>query len=41
MLRTNNPGLTHENGAIESQHGHLKPAIAQVLDQMFAWDRGD
>ncbi|HTZ36248.1 MAG TPA: IS21 family transposase [Stellaceae bacterium] len=27
----NNPGLAHENGAIESQHGHLKRAIAQAL----------
>ena len=27
----NNPGLAHENGAIESQHGHLKCAIAQAL----------
>jgi hypothetical protein len=27
----NNPGLAHENGAIESQHGHLKHAIAQAL----------
>ncbi len=27
----NNPGVAHENGAIESQHGHLKRAIAQVL----------
>jgi hypothetical protein len=27
----NNPGVAHENGAIESQHGHLKRAIAQAL----------
>ena len=27
----NNPGIVHENGAIESQHGHLKRAIAQAL----------
>ena len=27
----NNPGLAHENGAIESQHGHLKRAIGQAL----------
>jgi len=26
----NNPGLAHENGAIESRHGHLKRAIAQA-----------
>jgi hypothetical protein len=27
----NNRGVAHENGAIESQHGHLKRAIAQAL----------
>jgi hypothetical protein len=27
----NNPGLAHENGAIESAHGHLKQAIADAL----------
>jgi hypothetical protein len=27
----NNPGLAHENGAIESPHGHLKQAIIDVL----------
>jgi len=27
----NNTGVAHENGAIESQHGHLKRAIAQAL----------
>jgi hypothetical protein len=27
----NNPGLAHENGAIESHHGHLKRGIEQVL----------
>jgi hypothetical protein len=27
----NNPGLAHENGAIESAHGHLKAAIADAL----------
>jgi hypothetical protein len=27
----NNPGLAHENGAIESPHGHLKKAIADAL----------
>ena len=27
----NNPGLAHENGAIESQHGHLKRAVGQAL----------
>jgi hypothetical protein len=27
----NNPGLAHENGAIESPHGHLKQAIVDVL----------
>lgn len=27
----NNPGIAHENGAIESAHGHLKAAIADAL----------
>jgi hypothetical protein len=27
----NNPGLPHENGAIEGAHGHLKAAIADAL----------
>jgi hypothetical protein len=27
----NNPGLAHENGAIESPHGHLKQALADAL----------
>ena len=27
----NNPGLAHENGAIESAHGHLKKAIEDAL----------
>jgi hypothetical protein len=27
----NNPGLSHENGAIESPHGHLKRRIKQAL----------
>lgn len=27
----NNPGLAHENGAIESAHGHLKAAIGDAL----------
>jgi hypothetical protein len=27
----NNPGLVHENGAIESAHGHLKGTIADAL----------
>jgi hypothetical protein len=27
----NNPGLAHENGAIESPHGHLKQAVADGL----------
>src|SRR5829696_6400484 len=27
----NNAGITHENGAIESPHGHLKRAIADAL----------
>jgi transposase len=32
MLPTrNNPGVAHENGAIEASHGHLKRAIADAL----------
>ncbi|HUD58195.1 MAG TPA: IS21 family transposase [Acetobacteraceae bacterium] len=27
----NNPGVAHENGAIEASHGHLKQALAQAL----------
>ena len=27
----NNRGVAHENGAIESQHGHLKRVVAQAL----------
>jgi hypothetical protein len=27
----NNPGVAHENGAVESHHGHLKRAVAQAL----------
>jgi hypothetical protein len=27
----NNPGLAHENGTIESHHGHLKRSMEQVL----------
>jgi hypothetical protein len=27
----NNPGVSHENGAIESPHGHLKSDLEQVL----------
>jgi hypothetical protein len=27
----NNPGVAHENGAIEASHGHLKRALAQAL----------
>ena len=27
----NNTGVAHENGAIESQHGHLKRGVAQAL----------
>ncbi len=27
----NNPGLAHENGAIESAHGHLKAAVRDAL----------
>ena len=27
----NNAGIAHENGAIESSHGHLKRAVADAL----------
>lgn len=27
----NNPGVAHENGSIESPHGHLKKAIEDAL----------
>jgi len=27
----NNAGIAHENGAVESQHGHLKRGVAQAL----------
>ena len=27
----NNPGVAHENGAIEASHGHLKTALDQAL----------
>ena len=27
----NNTGMAHENGAIESQHGHLKRTVIQAL----------
>ena len=27
----NNPGVSHENGSIESAHGHLKRALADAL----------
>jgi transposase InsO family protein len=27
----NNPGVSHENGSIESAHGHLKRVLADVL----------
>ena len=27
----NNRGQAHENGAVESRHGHLKTAIEQAL----------
>ena len=41
----NNPGISHENGAIESAHGHLKRAIGHALllrgphdfDNLAAW----
>lgn len=31
IVSRNNPGLAHENGTIESHHGHLKRAIEQAL----------
>jgi hypothetical protein len=27
----NNTGVAHENGAVESQHGHLKRGVTQAL----------
>src|SRR6202790_3032586 len=41
----NNPGVAHENGSIESSHGHLKRALADALllrasrdfDDLAAW----
>jgi len=27
----NNRGVAHENGAIESRHGHVKTRVAQAL----------
>ncbi|QDM25245.1 IS21 family transposase [Tardiphaga sp. vice304] len=41
----NNPGVSHENGSIESAHGHLKRALADALllrasrdfDDLAAW----
>ena len=27
----NNPGVAHENGSVESSHGHLKRALADAL----------
>jgi hypothetical protein len=43
----NNPGIAHENGSIESSHGHLKRALADALllrvsrdfDDLPAWRR--
>ena len=43
----NNPGVAHENGSIESAHGHLKRALADALllrasrdfDDLAAWRR--
>jgi hypothetical protein len=43
----NNPGLSHENGSIESAHGHLKRALEDALllrgsrdfDDLAAWRR--
>jgi hypothetical protein len=31
MPTRNNVGVAHENGAVESQHGHLKRGVAQAL----------
>jgi hypothetical protein len=31
MPTRNNPGVAHENGSIESPHGHLKKAIEDAL----------
>ena len=43
----NNPGVAHENGSIESAHGHLKSALEDALllrgsrdfDDLAAWRR--
>jgi hypothetical protein len=37
----NNPGIAHENGAIESPHGHLKAAIGDALELRGARDFDD
>ena len=31
VITRNNRGVAHENGAIESRHGHIKQRIAQAL----------
>src|SRR3974377_1918885 len=31
MPSRNNPGVAHENGSIESSHGHLKSALGDEL----------
>ena len=31
MPTRNNPGVAHENGSIESSHGHLKKALEDAL----------
>ena len=33
----NNPGVSHENGSIESAHGHLKRALADALLLRASW----
>jgi hypothetical protein len=37
----NNPGIAHENGSIESPHGHLKKAICDALLLRGSRDFGD
>ena len=37
----NNKGVAHENGAIESAHGHLKSEIKDALELRGSRDFGD
>jgi len=33
----NNPGVAHENGSIESSHGHLKKALEDALRRLLPY----